>query len=65
MSTEDERRWFHGSDEESFAAAARKAVEDAESKLPQPWPEEYDVKLRVGAKGVLSDYRVLVSPTNP
>jgi flavin-binding protein dodecin len=63
MQQADERQWFEGRDRDSFAAAAKKAVEKAESILEQPWPELYDVRLQVAAEGVLSDYRVFVSPT--
>lgn len=59
----DDREWFEGRSEESFAAAAKIAVEVAEEALGRI-PELYDVKLQVGATGVLSDYRVFVSP-NP
>jgi hypothetical protein len=59
-----ERQWFEGIDKGSFAAAAKKAVEKAEEELSPPWPELYDVQLQVAAGGVLSDYRVLVSPTS-
>ena len=60
--TTDDRQWFEGRDERSFATAAKRAVEEAEKQLPEPWPELYDVRLQVGASGVLSDYRVFVSP---
>lgn len=60
---QDERQWFEGRDRDSFAAAAKKAVEKAEEELTPPWPELYDVRLQVAAEGVLSDYRVFVSPT--
>jgi flavin-binding protein dodecin len=63
MSTTDEREWFEGRSKISFADAAKKAVAEAESILEQPWPELYDVRLQVAAEGVLSDYRVFVSPT--
>ena len=56
------RTWYEGSHPEGFAKAAHMAIEDAEKKLPKPWPKEYDVKLRVVADGVLSDYKVLISP---
>jgi flavin-binding protein dodecin len=61
---EQGQQWFEGRSEESFAAAAKIAVEKAEDELEPPWPELYDVKLQVGAGGVLSDYRVFISP-NP
>ena len=63
MSTNDEQEWFEGRSKNSFADAAKQAVEEAERRLPQPWPELYDVQLKVGAGGVLSDYRVFVSPS--
>ena len=59
----NDREWFEGRNEKSFAEAAKNAVEEAEKRLPQPWPELYDVRLQVGAGGVLSDYRVFVSPS--
>ena len=55
-------QWFEGISDRSFAEAAKIAVEKAEEVLEEPWPELYDVKLQVGASGVLSDYRVFVSP---
>jgi hypothetical protein len=64
QSGEDGRQWFEGRSEVSFAEAAKVAVEKAEAELDPPWPELYEVKLQVGATGVLSDYRVFVSP-NP
>jgi flavin-binding protein dodecin len=62
MST-DEQEWFEGRSKNSFADAAKEAVEEAERRLPKPWPELYDVRMQVGAGGVLSDYRVFVSPS--
>jgi flavin-binding protein dodecin len=65
MSVEQgDRQWFEGISPESFAQAAKVAVETAEEELGEPFPELYDVRLQVGASGVLSDYRVFVSP-NP
>lgn len=61
---EGERQWFEGRSDVSFAEAAKVAVQKAEAELDPPWPELYDVTLQVGATGVLSDYRVFVSP-NP
>ena len=60
---DDGREWFEGRSKISFADAAKKAVEEAERTLQEPWPELYDVRLQVAAEGVLSDYRVFVSPT--
>jgi hypothetical protein len=60
-----EREWFEGSDKGSFATAARVAVENAEEvfrERGEEFPTDYDVQLRVSAAGVLSDYRVYVSP---
>jgi hypothetical protein len=57
--------WFDGSHKESFAEAARIAVENAERAFRErgrELPTEYDVQLRVRAHGPLSDYRVFVSP---
>ena len=65
MKPEEEREWFEGTDRESFAAAARTAVENAEDVLRGrggPLPKEYKVRLRVTAEGPLSGYKVLVSP---
>jgi hypothetical protein len=61
----EEREWFVGKSRESFAAAARIAVENAEEQFGrrgEEWPTEYDVRLRISAEGVLSDYKVLISP---
>ena len=64
MSVEqDGREWYEGRSDQSFAEAAKLAVEAAEKVLEEPWPELYDVQLKVGATGVLSDYRVFVSPS--
>jgi flavin-binding protein dodecin len=66
MMDPDEREWFEGTSEISFADAAKNAVENAEEVFRgrgQDLPERYDVKLQVTARGVLSDYRVFVSPT--
>jgi flavin-binding protein dodecin len=60
---EGDRQWFEGRSKDSFAAAAKEAVLEAERLLGEPWPELYDVRLQVAAEGVLSDYRVFVSPT--
>jgi hypothetical protein len=64
MSVEQgERDWYEGRSDQSFAEAAKLAVEAAEKVLEEPWPTLYDVQLKVGATGVLSDYRVFVSPS--
>ena len=66
MQSQDEREWYSGESSESFAAAARKAVDNAEEVLRgrgEELPEEYDVRLQVLAEEPLSGYRVLVSPT--
>jgi hypothetical protein len=66
MKEDDDREWFEGNDEGSFAQAARNAVENAEREFErrgERFPTEYDVALRVRAHGPLSDYRVYVSPT--
>jgi len=66
MKREEEREWFEGSDTQSFAAAAKRAVENAEEVIRgrgQDLPREYDVRLRVTAEGPLSGYRVLISPS--
>ena len=63
---QEEGEWFDGTDTQSFAAAARRAVENAEEELRrrgQELPREYDVRLQVTAEGPLSGYRVLVSPS--
>jgi flavin-binding protein dodecin len=62
MTMEQDRQWFSGESPESFAAAAKKAVQHAEEEL-QEIKSEYDVQLQVLAEGPLSGYRVLVSPT--
>jgi hypothetical protein len=65
MKQEEEGEWFEGTDRESFAAAARTAVENAEEVILRrgdPLPKEYKVRLRVTAEGPLSGYKVLVSP---
>ena len=62
MTLEDDRQWFSGESPDSFAAAAKKAVQNAEEQLEEIKPE-YDVRLQVLAEGPLSGYRVLVSPT--
>ena len=58
----DDREWFSGESPDSFAAAAKNAVERAEKELGEV-KTEYDVRLQVLAEGPLSGYRVLVSPT--
>jgi hypothetical protein len=65
MVPEQEGEWFEGEDPESFAKAAKKAVENAERVFldrGDPFPELYEVRLQVTAHGPLSGYRVLVSP---
>lgn len=65
MSTPEEREWFEGSHPEGFRAAAGRAVEEAEKVFDgrrEKYPKEYDVQLRITAEGVLSDYKVLISP---
>jgi flavin-binding protein dodecin len=62
MTMEQDRQWFSGESPDSFAAAAKKAVQHAEEEL-QEIKSEYDVQLQVLAEGPLSGYRVLVSPT--
>jgi flavin-binding protein dodecin len=62
MTMEDGRQWYPGESPDSFAAAAKIAVENAERELGEVKPE-YDVQLQVLAEGPLSGYRVLVSPT--
>ena len=59
---DDGREWYPGESRDSFAAAAKKAVERAEEELQEIKPE-YDVRLQVLAEGPLSGYRVYVSPT--
>jgi hypothetical protein len=62
----DDGEWFEGSDTESFAAAARTAVENAEDVIRergQELPRQYDVRLQVTAEGPLSGYKVFVSPS--
>jgi flavin-binding protein dodecin len=62
MIEQDDRAWFSGESKESFAAAAKKAVERAEEERGEI-ASEYDVRLQVLAEGPLSGYRVLVSPS--
>jgi hypothetical protein len=65
MKPEEEDEWFEGTARDSFAAAARTAVENAEEVIGgrgDPLPKEYNVRLRVTAEGPLSGYKVLVSP---
>jgi flavin-binding protein dodecin len=62
MIENDDREWYAGESRESFAAAARNAVERAEEELGEI-KSEYDVRLQVLAEGPLSGYRVYVSPT--
>ena len=57
-----DREWYPGESRESFAAAAKNAVERAEEELGEI-KTEYDVRLQVLAEGPLSGYRVYVSPT--
>ena len=60
-----EREWFEGEDPNSFAAAARNSVENAEEEYRrrgEDFPNMYDVRLQVLAEGPLSGYRVLISP---
>jgi hypothetical protein len=61
-----DREWFGGEDDESFAAAAVIAVENAEKvydERRQARPDRYDVRLQVLAHGPLSGYRVEISPS--
>ena len=61
----DDGEEFVGEDPKSFAAAARKAVENAEEEYRrrgEDFPTVYDVRLQVLAEGPLSGYRVFVSP---
>lgn len=56
---------FVGEDPNSFAAAARNAVENAEeeyTRREEGFPSVYDVRLQVLAEGPLSGYRVFVRP---
>jgi hypothetical protein len=65
MVPEQEGEWFEGEDPNTFAAAARNAVENAEeeyNRRGQEYPTLYDVRLQVKAEGPLSGYRVLISP---
>lgn len=62
MKSEEGREWYSGESPDSFAAAAKIAVRNAEDALGEIKPE-YDVRLQVLAEGPLSGYRVLVSPT--
>ena len=59
---QDGREWYPGESRESFAAAAKNAVERAEEERGEI-ASEYDVRLQVLAEGPLSGYRALVSPT--
>jgi flavin-binding protein dodecin len=59
---QNDREWFSGESPESFAAAAKRAVERAEEELGEI-RSEYDVRLQVLAEGPLSGYRAFVSPT--
>jgi hypothetical protein len=64
MKMEDDREWFEGTDRNSFAAAAVKAVENAEKVFDERGedrPSLYDVRLQVMAEGPLSGYGVLVA----
>jgi hypothetical protein len=61
-----DREWFGGEDDNSFAAAAVTAVENAEKvydERRQARPDRYDVRLQVLAHGPLSGYRVEISPS--
>jgi hypothetical protein len=65
MKLEQNGEWFEGEDPNTFAAAARNAVENAEEELRrrgQDLPRLYEVRLQVMAEGPLSGYRVLISP---
>jgi hypothetical protein len=65
MKTEHGREWFDGDDPNNFAAAAKKAVENAEDEFrrrDKEFPKLYDVQLQVEAEGPLSGYRVWISP---
>ena len=62
MMDKEGREWYPGESPDSFAAAAKNAVDHAEEVLGEIKPE-YDVKLQVLAEGPLSGYRALVSPT--
>jgi hypothetical protein len=62
---QEDREWFEGSSKSNFADAARNAVEKAEEVFRdrgEELPTEYDVRLRVTAEGVISDYKAQVSP---
>ena len=66
MKREEEREWFEGSDTQSFAAAAKRAVENAEEVIGgrgEDFPTLYDVRLQVTAERPLSGYKVFVSPS--
>lgn len=62
MIESDDREWYPGESPDSFAAAAKNAVEHAE-EVTGEIKREYDVRLQVLAEGPLSGYRVFVSPT--
>ena len=65
MKSEEEREWFEGESKISFADAAKIAVENAEEEFRrrgEEYPTEYEVRFRVIAEGVLSDYKALISP---
>jgi hypothetical protein len=65
MERQEEREWFSGESDASFAAAAKIAVENAEKVFDergQDRPGRYDVRLQVLAHGPLSGYRVEISP---
>ncbi|HEU5064655.1 MAG TPA: hypothetical protein VFT86_02045 [Gaiellaceae bacterium] len=62
MIENDDREWYPGESPDSFAAAAKNAVEHAE-EVTGEIKREYDVRLQVLAEGPLSGYRVFVSPT--
>jgi len=62
LKDDDGREWYPGESPNSFAEAAKNAVDRAEEELQEIKPL-YDVKLQVLAEGPLSGYRALVSPT--
>jgi hypothetical protein len=66
MERQDEREWFSGESDDSFAAAAVVAVDNAEKVFDERGlrrPDRYDVRLQVLAEGPLSGYRVEISPS--
>jgi flavin-binding protein dodecin len=62
MMEQDGREWYSGESPNSFAAAAKNAVERAEEEMGEI-KSEYDVRLQILAEGPLSGYRCLISPT--